>query len=421
MSNPWSRIKDFGNFVKDKVDDFKDFVHLNETDDDYDPFDKNAAPAQNPTSPSPTDTSVTSQANTDFQSLPDRVKEAALAAGAAAAGAGTLSGILPGSSATAGAGAGAATGSSIASGAASGLASGLTSGLSSGVSSWLPSLLSTLGSSALMAGFGVESQKLANEANKDIAHETNETNLGIARENLGYQRDLFDYNKDLQQQIFNREDSSYQRTVSDMRSAGLSPLMMSGTNGAGEAIAQTALNNGFQAQGYEHKALDLSAISSLFNLAIDTRYKLSQLDSLNLDNQSKALNNKLDSMLFSSKYDSGVYDSRLKSLDYENRYVKNLRDYSDYEYDKYYGFHSGMSESERDWRRYSRSLGFNPTEKRFNTLSGSTDTLNLPSVWEDRAFTTSRLADDLLEKINNIKNLIPKGPLEKGRKYGHKW
>lgn len=77
---------------------------------------------------------------------------------------------------------------------------------------------------------------------------TNEANLEIANKNLEFQRENFDYQKALQEQIFNREDTSYQRTVNDMRQAGLNPLAMNGTNGTGETIATTPLNNNFQMQ-----------------------------------------------------------------------------------------------------------------------------------------------------------------------------
>lgn len=87
-----------------------------------------------------------------------------------------------------------------------------------------------------------------NEANLQIARETNETNKGIAEQNLGFQRENLEYQKALQQEIFNREDTAYQRTKADMLSAGLNPLSMQGTNGAGEAIATSPLNNDYQAQ-----------------------------------------------------------------------------------------------------------------------------------------------------------------------------
>lgn len=87
-----------------------------------------------------------------------------------------------------------------------------------------------------------------NEANLQIARETNETNKGIAEQNLGFQRENLEYQKALQQDIFEREDTAYQRTKADMLAAGLNPLSMQSTNGAGEAIATSPLNNSFQAQ-----------------------------------------------------------------------------------------------------------------------------------------------------------------------------
>lgn len=70
-----------------------------------------------------------------------------------------------------------------------------------------------------------------------------ESNEKIAAQNLAFQKEKFQYDKDLQQQLFNREDTSYQRTVADMRSAGVSPLAMQGVDGAGEAIQTQAPHN----------------------------------------------------------------------------------------------------------------------------------------------------------------------------------
>lgn len=77
-------------------------------------------------------------------------------------------------------------------------------------------------------------------------------NTEIAENNLDWQkeafaqnqenwRENFDYQKALQERIFDREDTSYQRTVNDMRQAGLNPLAMNGKNGSGEAIATSPL------------------------------------------------------------------------------------------------------------------------------------------------------------------------------------
>lgn len=53
-----------------------------------------------------------------------------------------------------------------------------------------------------------------------------------------------DYAKALQQQIFDREDTSYNRTVNDMMNSGLSPLAMSQTNGSGSVVSMPSPPNG---------------------------------------------------------------------------------------------------------------------------------------------------------------------------------
>lgn len=64
--------------------------------------------------------------------------------------------------------------------------------------------------------------------------------------NLQFQYENLDYQKELQQKIFDREDTSYQRTINDMRQAGISPLVMQGQNGAGQPIATTAPQSNWQ-------------------------------------------------------------------------------------------------------------------------------------------------------------------------------
>lgn len=90
--------------------------------------------------------------------------------------------------------------------------------------------------------------KDTNALNRAIASDTNATNKQIADENLAFQRENLEYQKELQKQIFEREDTAYQRTKQDMLNAGLNPLSMQGTNGAGEAIATQPMNNNFQSQ-----------------------------------------------------------------------------------------------------------------------------------------------------------------------------
>lgn len=146
----------------------------------------------------------------------------------------------------------------------------------------------------------------ANNANLQIAQETNATNKEIAEQNLGFQRDLFEYNKALQQQQWEREDTSYQRTKADMLSAGLNPLSMQGTNGAGEVVSQTAPQNNFQAQtgapmqaaqlnAYQSKIMStnevISALGSVADSINGIMTGIHQRDGLQLQNDKQRLDN----------------------------------------------------------------------------------------------------------------------------------
>lgn len=103
-----------------------------------------------------------------------------------------------------------------------------------------------------------------NDTNKAISDSVNETNKAIAEQNLGFQRENLEYQKALQQQIFEREDTAYQRTAQDMAAAGINPLMMNGTDASGDVVSTTPLQNdyqatGYQAQGYEAKGATMIA------------------------------------------------------------------------------------------------------------------------------------------------------------------
>ena len=108
-----------------------------------------------------------------------------------------------------------------------------------------------------------------NAQNIQIARETNALNQSIAEQNLGFQRDNQDYQKALNEKIMEREDTAYQRTVEDMQKAGLSPLSLQNTNGAGGVVSSTdALNNSFQAQGATMQGATMQASrNETFNVA----------------------------------------------------------------------------------------------------------------------------------------------------------
>lgn len=91
-----------------------------------------------------------------------------------------------------------------------------------------------------------ESDESINEKNIQLQKETNELNKEIAMQNLQFQKDQQEYNQKLQEKIFEREDNSYARTVTDMLKSGLNPLSMNGQNDSGSVVSQTPLVNDFQ-------------------------------------------------------------------------------------------------------------------------------------------------------------------------------
>ncbi len=101
---------------------------------------------------------------------------------------------------------------------------------------------------------------------------TNAANNQIAEQNLAFQKENLEYQKSLQQQIFEREDTAYQRKVNDLIAAGINPAVAatgSGSN-AGSVVNTQALHNDMRYQAPQFN------IGSL----IDTFKSLKQIKSI---------------------------------------------------------------------------------------------------------------------------------------------
>lgn len=212
--------------------------------------------------------------------------------------------------------------------------------------------------------------------------DTNEVNKEIANENLKYQRENLDYQKALQQKIFDREDSAYARTVADMRSAGLSPLAMQSTNGAGEAIQTNPLHNDYQHQGagfgdivnYAFQLNDAVQNSkynnaSISNLQSQTDYTNAQTEAQNTTNEFLPANlavNLVGQLLNNKNIAQSTRNlvaqrslTMLQTLEqsYKNSMLKNdLEDSNRWEaFASQFGVSKDMSEKER-YIKYAKQL-----------------------------------------------------------------
>ena len=101
---------------------------------------------------------------------------------------------------------------------------------------------------------------------------TNAANNQISKENLAFQKENLDYQKSLQQQIFEREDTAYQRKVNDLIAAGINPAVAAtgSGSGAGSIVSTQAPHNDMR---YQAPQFNLGSV-------IDTLKSLKQIASI---------------------------------------------------------------------------------------------------------------------------------------------
>lgn len=155
------------------------------------------------------------------------------------------------------------------------------------------------------------------------------SNEKINAENVAMQQKNLDYQIALQQEIFDREDTAYQRTRADMYNAGLNPLSMKSTNSAGAVVPTQAPQKQFES--INSIPIITQALTELNSLSVGQ----AQRDNINAQTRSIDLQNKFLSDTFdnrklaeNSRSWSAYYDSKFKATDYENYRFTGMRDSS---------------------------------------------------------------------------------------------
>lgn len=260
---------------------------------------------------------------------------------------------------------------------------------------------------------GQANTEATNRTNKEIAlwnmlqqQKTNETNYGMFKENL-------DYQKALNEQIMQREDSSYQRTVADMRKAGLNPLTMSGLNGSGGNVANVApysqepLTNNYMPETFRPNV-------QIGNLTMEALQTMNELQNFQIgedyQRQQKAI---ADSAEYKAKEDAWtlvnkITDSKMNTM--TKQYL--LEDMArNMDFNAEHGIFNGMSDTDRNTRFLKNALGDSPNKVQFFTKNKK---INIKSTIYDNATDYAKerlmmqLGTGVLDTLNGIIDLKKK-------------
>lgn len=171
---------------------------------------------------------------------------------------------------------------------------------------------------------------------------TNEINEKIAKQNLEFQKENQDYNRALNEEIFNRADTAHQREVEDLRKAGLNPLINTSGNEIGNATPTETIKNEYQHQDIGN----LSAFNSISDL-------INQLQNFQIGiDYGREQKAKADSATAQATVDKQTALDKI-NMSHLDKWTKNLlfKDLMrENEYNSYFSINKGMSEEERTSR-----------------------------------------------------------------------
>lgn len=206
----------------------------------------------------------------------------------------------------------------------------------------------------IASGFAnIMSSSIASDANKQIASEQRQLDerhfqqeTEFAREQWEYQKEMDDYNKALQQKIFEREDTAVSRLIADAQRNGINPLtalnanQMQTSSNLLSSGASSPIPHANPTVGYNYVAPDLSSFGGIVNNIMNIAKGVQEVKGMKVDNMSKnALYNlQVKTML----------PNIVKSYNEAFKSSSELRSMlSDENFKQYYGITNSMPEKEK--------------------------------------------------------------------------